>query len=174
ASGGCAASGVTWRSLEPLDEEAVLAATDARLVVTLEDHFLRGGLHTMVAELLLARGRTAHVVPLALPGRWFRPALLPAVLEHERSPARPIAARFLEALWSAPRAASRPSSSSARAASSLRRPRPSPRGRGSTSSASRPSSWRAARAPASGTSTATATSTSPWRSGRSSSATAGS
>jgi transketolase len=102
AAHGIDARVVNLRSLEPIDEAAILDATAARLVVTLEDHFVRGGLHSIVAELLLARGRAARVVPLALPGRWFRPALLPAVLEHEQFTARHIAARVKEA-YEAPR-----------------------------------------------------------------------
>ena len=51
-----------------------------RLTVTLEDHFLTGGLYSIVAELLLARGVTGKVLPIALRERWFTPGLLAGVL----------------------------------------------------------------------------------------------
>src|SRR5262249_53116372 len=45
---------VNMRTLEPLDEAAILETCDrAQLIVTVEDHFRRGGLYTMVAETLL-------------------------------------------------------------------------------------------------------------------------
>jgi transketolase len=75
---------VNLRSLKPLDEEAVLAAVrGATLTVTLEDHFLTGGLHSILAELLLSRRASAWVLPIALRERWFTPGLLPLVLDAE-------------------------------------------------------------------------------------------
>ena len=53
------------------------------LTVTLEDHFLTGGLYSIVAELCLREGVTGKVLPFALKERWFSPGLLPDVLEHE-------------------------------------------------------------------------------------------
>ena len=72
------------RWLKPLDEEAVLAAIQrANVTITLEDHFLTGGLYSIVAELLVRRGVMARVMPIALEERWFKPALLPDVLKYE-------------------------------------------------------------------------------------------
>ena len=72
------------RTVQPIDEEAIVgAALGTRLLVTVEDHFLTGGLYSIVAEALLRNGLTAPVLPIALPDRWFRPALLPEVLEGE-------------------------------------------------------------------------------------------
>ncbi len=100
---GVATRVVNLRSLKPVDETALLVAARARLVVVVEDHFATGGLTSIIAELLLARGRTARVRPMALAERWFRPALLPAVLEHEGFTGRHIADRA--AAWlSAPEA----------------------------------------------------------------------
>lgn len=73
------------RMPKPIDAEAVLAAArDTKMLVTIEDHFRTGGLHTIVAETLLEARTTAHVVPIALDERWFRPSLLADVLRHER------------------------------------------------------------------------------------------
>ncbi len=72
------------RTVKPIDEAAVLrAARETRLVVTLEDHFLTGGLFSIVSEVLVRRQVTANVLPLALVDRWFRPALLGDVLAYE-------------------------------------------------------------------------------------------
>ncbi len=83
------------RTLEPLDEAAIVAAArETRLVVTLEDHFLRGGLYTVVAELLVRRQIRAAVLPFALMHRWFKPALLHEVLAHEGFTADRLAERI--------------------------------------------------------------------------------
>lgn len=75
---------VNMRSLKPVDEQAILeVAATSSLVVTLEDHFLTGGLYTIVAEILLKHQKTAHVLPFALNEKWFKPALLPDVIKHE-------------------------------------------------------------------------------------------
>jgi len=88
---------INVRMPKPIDEEAVLrAARETNLLVTLEDHFLTGGLYTIVAETLLKHGETAEVLPFALDERWFRPALLNDVLRYEGFTGEQIAARILE------------------------------------------------------------------------------
>lgn len=86
------------RTLEPLDEAAVLAAARAEILVTLEDHFLRGGLYGAVAEVLLRHGRSARVLGLGFEQRFFHPARLAAVLDHEGLSGARVAARVLAAL----------------------------------------------------------------------------
>ena len=88
---------INVRMPKPIDEEAVLrAARETNLLVTLEDHFLTGGLYSIVAETLLHHGETADVLPFALDERWFRPALLNDVLQYEGFTGEQIAARILE------------------------------------------------------------------------------
>ena len=90
---------VNLRTLKPIDERIVVrAARDARLLVTVEDHFRTGGLFSIVAETLLLQRVTAKTLPLALDERWFRPATLPRVLEHEGFTGEKIATRVLWAL----------------------------------------------------------------------------
>lgn len=90
---------INIRSLKPFDEATVLEAmARSRLTVTLEDHFHTGGLYSIVAELLLARGLTARVLPIDLGAKWFRPALLQAVLEYEGFTGPQIASRISDAL----------------------------------------------------------------------------
>jgi len=87
------------RTLAPIDEKAIaLAARETSLLVTVEDHFRTGGLATIVAETLVAHGLHRPLLPIALEQRWFRPALLPAVLEHEGFTGSRIAARVRVAL----------------------------------------------------------------------------
>ncbi len=72
------------RTVQPIDEEAIVAAAlETRLLVTVEDHFLTGGLYTIVAEILLRNQLLAPVLPIALPDCWFQPVLLPELLAHE-------------------------------------------------------------------------------------------
>lgn len=89
---------LNMRTLKPIDEEALLEATESRLLVTVEDHFLTGGLWSILAELLLKQRRTANVLPIALAGRWFKPALLPDVLHYEGFTGEQIAERITMAL----------------------------------------------------------------------------
>jgi len=87
------------RTLKPIDEEAILnAAAETRLLVTVEDHFETGGLTSIVAELLMRNRTTVRVLPIALPDRWFKPALLPDVLEYEGFTGARIAERIAAAL----------------------------------------------------------------------------
>ncbi len=75
---------INMRSLQPVDEAAIVsAALHSRLLVTVEDHLLTGGLYSIVAEVLLKHRLTADVLPIALNNRWFKPGLLPQVLDHE-------------------------------------------------------------------------------------------
>ena len=87
------------RSLKPLDEAALLdVVRRGSLIVTVEDHFLTGGLYSILAEVLLRHQLTARVLPLALEERWYRPGRLSAVLEHEGFTGQHIARRIAAAL----------------------------------------------------------------------------
>ncbi|MEO6524657.1 MAG: transketolase C-terminal domain-containing protein [Mucilaginibacter sp.] len=87
---------VNMRSLKPVDEAAIIkVAKTSKLVVTLEDHFNTGGLYSIVAETLLKHQTTAKVMPYGLDGKWFKPALLPAVLEYEGFTGKQIAEKIL-------------------------------------------------------------------------------
>jgi transketolase len=75
---------INIRTPKPVDETAVLKAiNECKLVVTLEDHFITGGLFSILAEILLRNKKTANVLPFALMNKWFKPALLNDVLEYE-------------------------------------------------------------------------------------------
>jgi transketolase len=90
---------INLRSLKPIDEPTILTAIEnSQLLVTIEDHFLIGGLYSILAELLLKHELTAHVLPLALNERWFKPALLNEVLEYEGFTAKKISLRVIKEL----------------------------------------------------------------------------
>lgn len=88
---------LNMRTLKPVDTGAILrAAAETRLIVTVEDHFLTGGLYSILAETFLRHRVAANVIPFALEERWFRPALLDDVLEHEGFTGRQIAESILK------------------------------------------------------------------------------
>jgi transketolase len=81
---GIATGLINMRSLQPIDESIVISsAVNSKMMVTLEDHFVTGGLYSIVAETLLKNRITADVQPIALNNHWFKPALLNDVLEFE-------------------------------------------------------------------------------------------
>ena len=90
---------VNLRSLVPIDAGAVLAAArETSLLVTLEDHRPTGGLHSIVAELLVAHGLGRRTLALGIGDRGFRPALLDDALACESFTPNRIAGRVIEAL----------------------------------------------------------------------------
>lgn len=98
-AGGLAVKLVNLRTLKPIDEREVVAtARTTRLLVTIEDHFLTGGLYSIVSEILVRHRVTPRVQAIALPDRWFRPALLPQVLAAEGLRGDQLAAR-IGAAW---------------------------------------------------------------------------
>ncbi|MCG3174472.1 MAG: 1-deoxy-D-xylulose-5-phosphate synthase [Myxococcota bacterium] len=87
------------RMPKPLDEAAVLkAAKQSRLLVTYEDHFLTGGLYSIVCELLVRSRTSVPVHPIALEERWFKPALLDDVLKFEKFTGEQVAIKIAGAL----------------------------------------------------------------------------
>lgn len=72
-------------SVKPIDEAAVLETVGrCKVTFTVEDHFLTGGLFSIVAELCAKRGKAPRrIVPFALDERWFLPTLMKDVLDRE-------------------------------------------------------------------------------------------
>ena len=76
---------INLRTLKPIDEELILSASrSSELVITLEDHFLTGGLYSILSEILLKNKTIANVFPFALQDKWFKPSLLKNVLSYEK------------------------------------------------------------------------------------------
>lgn len=75
---------INMRTLKPIDKSLLFSlAADGVPMVTLEDHFLHGGLFSIVSELFTRNGIHPKVKPIALEERWFKPALLADVLLYE-------------------------------------------------------------------------------------------
>lgn len=86
---------LNMRTLSPIDEDAVFDAMEnSHLVVTLEDHFLIGGLYSIISELFMRYGLIANVLPIAFDGKWFKPALLRDAMEFEGFTAQQIAKKI--------------------------------------------------------------------------------
>jgi len=74
---------VNMRTLRPVDIEVICdAARRSELLVTVEDHFLTGGLASIVAETLIAHQIMLPVMNIGFTS-WFKPGRLNEVLEHE-------------------------------------------------------------------------------------------
>ena len=87
---------INLRSLKPVDEQAILKTVfNSKLIVTIEDHFLTGGLFSILAEILLRHKLTADVLPIALEEKWFKPARLLEVLDYEGFTGKKMANKIL-------------------------------------------------------------------------------
>lgn len=96
---GISAGLINLRTLKPIDEDLILkAAGESRLIVTLEDHFITGGLYSILAEILLKKKKSLNVLPIALENTWFKPALLNDVLEYEGFTGEKIAERIIASI----------------------------------------------------------------------------
>lgn len=90
---------INLRTLKPIDEiQIIKTVEECELIVTLEDHFITGGLYSILSEILLRNKKTAEVLPIALQDRWFKPALFNDVLEFEGFSANKIAQKILQQL----------------------------------------------------------------------------
>lgn len=70
-------------TIKPFDREAIIAAADGdRLVVTLENHTVVGGLAEAVASTLAFAGVGRRIVPIALPDEFLAAGALPTL--HDR------------------------------------------------------------------------------------------
>lgn len=75
---------INVRTLKPIDEIELLKASDeCELIVTLEDHFITGGLFSILSEILIKNQKTANVFPIAFNNKWFKPALFDDALNYE-------------------------------------------------------------------------------------------
>ena len=76
---------INMRSLKPLDEQAIrdlIGKTDQ--LITIEDHFITGGLFSIVAEFLVRAGLHIPVSPIGFDAKWFKPGRLSEVLAYEK------------------------------------------------------------------------------------------
>ncbi len=75
---------INMRTLKPVDENIIVdSLTKSRITISIEDHFLKGGLYSIIAETALKYNVMGRVLPFAFDEKWFKPALLDDVLEYE-------------------------------------------------------------------------------------------
>lgn len=87
---------VNMRSLRPIDEELIVSlASKTSKLVTIEDHFITGGLYSIVCEVLQRNQKLLPILPIAMENRWFKPGLLSEVLEYEGYTGAKLAERIL-------------------------------------------------------------------------------
>jgi len=90
---------VNVRSLKQFDENSIInICKNSNLVVTLEDHFLTGGLYSILSETIVKNRLSCRVFPIALENKWFKPALLNDVLQYEKFDGRSIAEKIISEL----------------------------------------------------------------------------
>jgi transketolase len=76
---------VNLRTLKPVDEEAILdCLKNGYLTVTIEDHFLSGGLYSIVSEIATKNNILNNILPFAFADKWFKPAMLNDVINYEK------------------------------------------------------------------------------------------
>jgi transketolase len=75
---------INLRTLKPVDEEIIVKSLNRSfLTVTIEDHFLTGGLYSVVSEVALRYNIMGKVLPFGFKDKWFKPALFKDALIFE-------------------------------------------------------------------------------------------
>lgn len=68
---------INMRTLEPFDVNMIInAAQNSNLLVTIEDHFNRGGMYSIIIDTLFRNDIRANVLSIDLKNNWFKPALM--------------------------------------------------------------------------------------------------
>ncbi len=87
---------VNLRTLKPIDEKLLSGiCRDTSLIVTLEDHFITGGLFSILSEFLSKSEISCKILPIALENKWFKPAMLPDILKYEKFTGEDIASKII-------------------------------------------------------------------------------
>ncbi len=90
---------INLRTLKPIDaKEIIKAIRNSTLTVTVEDHFVTGGLYSIISAMIVKEKIFANIFPIALKERWFKPALLDDVLEFERFTSEHLALKIVDVL----------------------------------------------------------------------------
>jgi transketolase len=87
---------INLRTIKPIDEKIITeTAHKCKQLVTIEDHFLTGGLYSILAEIFLKNRITAKVLPISIQNKWFKPALLNELVDYEGFSGEKIAEKIL-------------------------------------------------------------------------------
>jgi transketolase len=96
---GYSAGLINLRTLKPIDtKEIIRALQSSDLIVTVEDHFLTGGLYSIISEIITKEKIEANLLPVALQNKWFKPALINDILEYEKFTGAHIALNIIGSL----------------------------------------------------------------------------
>ncbi len=86
---------INMRSLKPIDEVCILSLVNTtNKLVTIEDHFITGGLYSKVCEIVARNQKTIPIQSISMNEQWFKPGLLSEVLEYEGFTGAKIAERI--------------------------------------------------------------------------------
>lgn len=89
---------VNMRTLHPIDEDVIIRhALNSDVLCVVEDHFVKGGLFTIVSEVLTAKNIAVKVIPIGF-NYWYKPTLIKPLLEHEGLTGEAITKRILDLL----------------------------------------------------------------------------
>lgn len=90
---------INLRTIKPIDEKIITeTASKCKQLITIEDHFLTGGLYSILAEILLKNQVTAKVLPVCIQNKWFKPAFINELIEYEGFSGEKIAEKSENAL----------------------------------------------------------------------------
>jgi transketolase len=75
---------INMRTLKPIDEEVIIKVIEnSKLTVILEDHFLTGGLFSIVSEIIACKKIRGNIFPISFKEKWFKPSLIRDILDYE-------------------------------------------------------------------------------------------
>jgi len=90
---------INMRFLQPVDEVVLVnSCYDSELIVTIEDHYIYGGLYSILCELFVRKGIIKRVLPFALENKWFAPSYLDRAIQHEGLAGEIIANKIIKQL----------------------------------------------------------------------------
>ena len=96
-------------TIKPLDREAILrAASTDRLLVTLENHTVVGGLAESVASCLAFASQGRRVVPIALPDGFLDTGALPTLHDRYGLSTDGVVAKVMEEFGDRPKQSAEP------------------------------------------------------------------
>lgn len=89
---------VNMRTLHPIDEDVIIRhALNSDVLCVVEDHFVKGGLSTIVSEVLTSKNIAVKVIPIGF-NYWYKPTLIKSLLEYEGLTGEAITKRILDLL----------------------------------------------------------------------------
>jgi len=75
---------INLRTVKPADEKLIAdSLNNNKLIVTVEDHFVTGGLNSIVSEIAVQKKITAEIMPIGFNNKWFKPLMFKDAIEYE-------------------------------------------------------------------------------------------